>query len=76
MDKGELHFKKLPLTAKDYRAFAVKSIENVLERVNKAHDIARKRRTSENIFDKMNEENDLYDLQSLLYSFRARLNDK
>jgi hypothetical protein len=67
---------KLPMTAKDYRSYTIKSIERILERVNNAHDRARKRRTSENIMDKINEENALYELQSLLYTFRSHLKDK
>jgi hypothetical protein len=66
---------KLPLTAKDYKVYAIKSIERVLERVNKAHDKAMKQRTSHNIMDKMNEENALFELQNILYTYRSRLKD-
>jgi hypothetical protein len=67
---------RVPLTAKDYRRYALKSLESILERVNKAHDRVMKQRTSSNIMDKINEENELFELQTLLYNYRARLQEK
>jgi len=57
----------------DYRLAAQRSIERHLEMVNKAHDRARKKRTSQNVVDKINDENDLFELQTQLYTFRSRL---
>lgn len=62
-------------TPSDYTLAAQRSIERHLEMVNKAHDKTRKHRTSKNVVDKINEENELFDLQTQLYTFRKRLID-
>lgn len=60
-------------TAKEYREMSLKSIERILSQVNNAHDKIRKGTTSKDVVDRINEEENLFQIQSLLYSFRSRL---